>query len=210
MFVFLKKIEFYKDKSDREAIVIAAEGAEGGGGVLRVTSSSHVFPLWGPVPSTKFFPSPRKSQFPLFLREMGRLKSKNSLKFQLILKGILTIFCIVLQEFAIHDCKSQQQTTKCLCSVIEPLGEYSPFRTDETLMENLGGSREEPWWGFRRQSSKSFGISMSLRQLNGLKGLSKTTFMAVSSCFSWLMHQLQTEYDTTQRSISHPVAFVVF
>ena len=36
--------------------------------------------------------------------------------------------------------------------------------TDQTLMENPGGSRKEPWWGFRRQNPNFFGW-----QLNGLQ-----------------------------------------
>ena len=41
--------------------------------------------------------------------------------------------------------------------------------TDQSLMENLGGSRKEPLLGFMRQDSNFFGFLLSLRQFNGLQ-----------------------------------------
>ena len=49
MSVLWKKIEFYKEESDREEKVIAAGGlgSSGGGGVLQASPSRQVFQLWG-------------------------------------------------------------------------------------------------------------------------------------------------------------------
>ena len=50
--------------------------------------------------------------------------------------------------------------------------------TAQTLMENPGRSRKEPWLGFRRQNTFFFNFLMSLRQLNGLQWHQKL--------YSWL------------------------
>ena len=41
--------------------------------------------------------------------------------------------------------------------------------TDQSLMENPGGSRKEPLLGFMRQNPFFFRFLLSLRQLNGLQ-----------------------------------------
>ena len=40
---------------------------------------------------------------------------------------------------------------------------------EQTLMENPGGSRKDPWLGFRRQNPIFICFLMPLRQLNGLQ-----------------------------------------
>ena len=91
--------------------------------------------------------------------------------------------------------------------------------TEQTLMENPGGSRKEPWLGFRRQNRfffffafQFFLIAIKWVGYNGIKnyihGL-KSYASSKLTCFFWLIIRLMAEYNITQRKISHPVAFVV-
>ena len=56
MSVLWKKIEFYREESNREAIVIAAWGFFWRGGMLQGSLTRQVFPLRGHFPPAKFFP----------------------------------------------------------------------------------------------------------------------------------------------------------
>ena len=76
MFVFLKKIEFYKDKSDREAIVIAAEGAEGGGGDCESPQAVMFFHYGGPSLPPNFSPPHEILSSPYFYVKWGDWSQK--------------------------------------------------------------------------------------------------------------------------------------
>ena len=60
MSVLWKKIEFYKEESNREAIELLLGALGGKGDGLRTFLSKQVFPLWEHFPPMKFFPLPIK------------------------------------------------------------------------------------------------------------------------------------------------------
>ena len=79
-------------------------------------------------------------------------------------------------------------------SPTELLGEcHQP--TDQTLMENPGGSRKEPWWGFRRQSPNLFWLAIKLVIVtlkNYIYGL-KSYASSKPTCFFCLINRLMAE-----------------
>ena len=76
--------------------------------------------------------------------------------------------------------------------------------TDQTLMENLGGSRKEPWWGFREQNPKIFGLFNVVKAIKWATMALKKLYLWLKKYasskptrFFWLIHQLMAEYNIT-------------
>ena len=136
MSILRKKVEFYKGESNCEVIVIAAVGM----GRLWASSSRHVFPLWGPFLPTTFFSLPMKVLIPLLLLEVGHWSQKMSLKFEqqneLIFKGTLKFFLSVVHSWLPKPTAGRKPS---VLPSTEFLGGCPPS-TDQTLMENRGGS----------------------------------------------------------------------
>ena len=151
MSILQKKTEFNKGKSDREVIVIAAGGL--GDGAPPAGRFSH----YGALPSQQFFSSdPESLSFPYCYLKWDT-KWINS---QRNVKKIFCLWRVFLWEYAIQ---------KLLIPSLQFLGEcHQP--TEQTLMENPGGSRKGTWLGLMRQNRIFFFcFLMSLRQLNGLQ-----------------------------------------
>ena len=133
MSVLRKKTGFYKGESDREVIVIAAGGL--GEGAPLAVKFSH----YGVLPSHQIFSSAPESHSSPYCYLKWDTKWINSQG------GVQKIFSA---RIFVRICNSK--TFNPLPST-EFLGEcHQP--TEQTLMENPGGSRKEPWLGFRRQN----------------------------------------------------------
>ena len=162
MSILWKKIEFYKGKKKQSW---SNKNCSWGLGALWASNSRQIFPLWGSFPPTKFFPLIMKILAPLLLPEMRHWSQKKSLKFEhqneLILQGTLEIFLPVAHIF-VGICNLWLQKPAAGRTLLVPLPLTRIFRggvplpTDQNLKENIDKSREEPWWGFKRQSLNSY------------------------------------------------------
>ena len=155
MFVFLKKIEFYKDKSDREAIVIAAEGAEGGGGIASHLKQS-CFSIMGALPFHQIFPLPTKVLVPPIFTWNGEIEVKKFIKILVNSQGNLNDF---LHSFT-RICNSWLQKPAADNKMF--VLRYRTFRGIFPLSywRNTNG---KPWWiqgramvGFQEAKLKKF------------------------------------------------------
>ena len=151
-----RKIEFYKGESNHEVIVTAA-----GGG--------HCF--WGLFPSTRFCPLPWKTWFFLLLLEMGHWSHKKVIRIWTAKwvnwQGNFKK-CSACGAYFYNNSWFFMTTKAChmqkTCSSPfhpSPSPEFLegyPLAINQTPIKDPGWSKEEPWWGFRRQTPKSFNI----------------------------------------------------
>ena len=160
MSVLWKKTEFYNGESDREVIVIATGGIREGAESLLQRAG---FPIMGALASHQIFSPPLESFSSPYCCPKWDTKWINS-------QG--DIFYL-WRVFFLRICNSK--TFNPLPST-EFLGEcHQP--TEQTLMENPGGSRKEPWLGFRRQNP-FFLLFNVLKVIKWVTMALKTIFMA--------------------------------